>query len=110
MMGRSEVILKFIKFLFRIHIKIIFSFNVNHYYICYSINLGVRLEKEAEHRQSALLEFISSNPPGAFRLRGVVSNLYLAMDKKGNLYGEQDYEDENTLFAEHADVSCSNQK
>ena len=32
------------------------------------------------------------------------------MDKKGNLYGEQDYEDENTLFAEHADVSCSNQK
>ena len=87
-----------------------FSFNVNDYYRCYFINSGVRLEKEADHRQSALLEFISSNPPGAFRLRGVVSNLYLAMDKKGNLYGEQDYEDENTLFAEHADVSCSNQK
>ena len=108
MMGRSEVRLNFITFPIQIHIKI--SLNFNHYYRCYFINSGVRLEKEADHRQSALLEFISSNPPGAFRLRGVVSNLYLAMDKKGNLYGEQDYEDENTLFAEHADVSCSNQK
>ena len=111
MMGRSEVRSNFNTFLIRIHINIyFFSFNVNYYYRCYFFYSGVRLEKEADHRQSALLEFISSNPPGAFRLRGVVSNLYLAMDKKGNLYGEQDYEDENTLFAEHADVSCSNQK
>jgi hypothetical protein len=51
------------------------------------------------------LEFIPSNPPGAYRLKGVASNLYLAMDKKGILYGEEDYEDEHTLFAEHADVS-----
>ena len=109
MMGRSEVKSNFNTFFMRIHI-LFFSFNVNDYYRCYFINSGVRLEKEADHRQSALLEFISSNPPGAFRLRGVVSNLYLAMDKKGNLYGEQDYEDENTLFAEHADVSCGNQK
>ena len=62
------------------------------------------MDSAAEHRQAALLEFLPSNPPGAFRLRGVVSNLYLAMDKKGMLYGEEDYEDENTLFAEHADV------
>ena len=67
-------------------------------------NSGVRLEKEMGHRQAALLEFLPSNPPGAFRLRGVVSNLYLAMDKKGMLYGEPDYEDENTLFVEHAEV------
>lgn len=65
---------------------------------------GVKIQVDTEHRQFALLEFLPSNPPGAFRLRGVASNLYLAMDKKGNLYGEEDYEDDNTLFAEHADV------
>ena len=66
--------------------------------------LGIRLDKNVEQRHNALLEFIPSNPPGAFRLRGVASNLYLAMDKKGKLYGESDYEDDNTLFAEHAHV------
>ena len=66
--------------------------------------LGVDIQKETEKRQCALLEFMPSNPPGAFRLRGVSSNLYLAMDKKGMLYGEENYEDDNTLFVEHADV------
>ena len=69
--------------------------------------LGVHINKETENHQNALLEFIPSNPPGAFRLRGVISNLYLAMDKKGILYGEQDYEDDHTLFVEHADVRIS---
>ena len=66
--------------------------------------IGVDIEKETEQHQCALLEFIPSNPPGAFRLRGVASNLYLAMDKKGMLYGEENYEDDHTLFVEHADV------
>ena len=67
--------------------------------------IGVDIQKETEQHQCALLEFIPSNPPGAFRLRGVASNLYLAMDKKGMLYGEENYEDDHTLFVEHADVS-----
>ena len=67
--------------------------------------IGVDILKETEQHQCALLEFIPSNPPGAFRLRGVASNLYLAMDKKGILYGEENYEDDHTLFVEHADVS-----
>ena len=80
----------------------------NDWYISNSYNfnlfVGVKIQNETELRQFALLEFIPSNPPGAFRLRGMVSNLYLAMDKKGNLYGEEDYEDDTTLFVEHADV------
>ena len=67
--------------------------------------LGIKFDKNAGLRQNALLDFIPSNPPGAFRLKGVATNLYLAMDKKGMLYGEADYEDDNTLFAEHAHVS-----
>ena len=60
---------------------------------------------DADGRSSALLEFIPSVPPGAFRLRGVVTNLYLAMNDKGQLYGEPDYEDEATMFVQHAHVS-----
>ena len=59
----------------------------------------------AQGRSTALLEFIPSVPPGAFRLRGVATNLYLAMNDKGRLYGEPDYQDEATMFVQHAHVS-----
>ena len=61
----------------------------------------------AQGRSTALLEFIPSVPPGAFRLRGVATNLYLAMNDKGRLYGEPDYQDEATMFVQHAHVSNS---
>ena len=60
---------------------------------------------DAEGRSSALLEFIPSVTPGAFRLRGVATNLYLAMNDKGHLYGEPDYEEDATMFVQHAHVS-----
>ena len=50
------------------------------------------------------MEFTPSSPPGAFRMRGVESDLYLAMDEKGRLYGEADRLSSNVLFTEHAQV------
>ena len=52
----------------------------------------------------AILEFIPTEPPGAFRIRGIVADLYLAMDSKGRLYGESDRTDGATIFAEHSQV------
>lgn len=52
--------------------------------------------------KNAILEFIPTKPPGAFRIRGVEANLYLAMDSKGKLYGESDRTNGATLFAEHS--------
>ena len=51
-----------------------------------------------------VLEFSPSSPPGAFRMRGVESDLFLAMDEKGRLYGEGDRLNNNVLFTEHAQV------
>lgn len=53
----------------------------------------------------SVLEFTPSNPPGAFRIRGVDSDLYLAMNAKGRLYGEKDRLNENTLFSEQSLVT-----
>ena len=41
---------------------------------------------------------------GAYRIRGVEANLYLAMDTKGRLYGESDRSEGGTVFAEHSEV------
>ena len=37
-------------------------------------------------------------------MRGVESDLYLAMDDRGRLYGEGDRLNSNVLFTEHAQV------
>ena len=66
---------------------------------------GIVIKEQPEHRRAALLEFIPSVPPGAFRLRGVATNLYLAMNEDGKLYGEPDYDSDFTLFAQHSHVS-----
>eukprot|EP00095_Tigriopus_kingsejongensis_P007514 maker-scaffold103_size370364-snap-gene-1.19 protein:Tk07514 transcript:maker-scaffold103_size370364-snap-gene-1.19-mRNA-1 annotation:"heparin-binding growth factor 1" len=50
----------------------------------------------------SVLEFTPSDPPGAFRIRGVESDLYLAMNDKGCLYGEKNRQIQGTLFQEHA--------
>ena len=55
--------------------------------------------------QNAILEFTPTEPPGAFRIRGIASNLYLSMDNKGRLYGESDRANGATVFAEHSQVS-----
>lgn len=54
--------------------------------------------------KNAILEFIPTEPPQAFRIRGIESNLYLAMDVKGRLYGESDRSEGGTVFAEHSAV------
>ena len=55
-----------------------------------------------EFHKNAVMEFTPSNPPGAFRIRGVESGLYLAMDSKGRLYGQKDALNEDALFTEHS--------
>ncbi len=67
---------------------------------------GVR-EEFSKH---SVLEFTPSSPVGAFRIRGVESDLYLAMDSKGRLYGEKDRQDENALFTEHSSQVVEEQK
>ena len=57
--------------------------------------------EEAPANKNAVLEFISTEPPGAYRIRGIQANLYLAMDAKGKLYGESDRTEGSTIFAEH---------
>ncbi|XP_063904546.1 fibroblast growth factor 1-like [Zophobas morio] len=46
------------------------------------------------------LEIISAGYPGHVRIKGLLTNLYLAMDKKGRLYGEPDMNEDNTIFIE----------
>ena len=67
-----------------------------------SQNQGEELSSTAN--KYAILEFIPTEPPGAFRIRGIEADLYLAMDSKGRLYGEADRTDGATIFAEHAEV------
>ena len=39
--------------------------------------------EEAPANKNAVLEFIPTEPPGAYRIRGIQANLYLAMNAKG---------------------------
>ncbi|TRY69946.1 hypothetical protein TCAL_05211 [Tigriopus californicus] len=55
-----------------------------------------------ENDPHSVLEFTSSDPPGAFRIHGVEADLYVAMDEKGRVYGEKNRQHEGTLFQEHA--------
>ena len=64
---------------------------------------GVPEEVGPLHK-NAILEFIPTEPPGAYRIRGVEANLFLAMDPKGRLYGESDRSEGSTIFAEHNQV------
>ncbi|CAG0888803.1 unnamed protein product [Cyprideis torosa] len=47
-----------------------------------------------------LLEFSSAEQGGEVQIRGVESNLYLAMDRKGKLYGESNRYEEGTVWIE----------
>lgn len=51
------------------------------------------------------MEFTPTEPPGAYRIKGIASNLYLSMDSKGKLYGEADRSNGATVFAEHSQVN-----
>ena len=64
--------------------------------------------EEAPANKNAVLEFIPTEPPGAYRIRGIQANLYLAMDGKGKLYGESDRTEGSTIFAEHTQDKVSN--
>jgi len=57
--------------------------------------------EEAPANKNAVLEFIPTEPPGAYRIRGIQANLFLAMDAKGKLYGESDRTEGSTIFAQH---------
>jgi hypothetical protein len=46
------------------------------------------------------LELISAGYPGHVRIKGLLTNLYVAMDKKGRLYGEPDMMEDSTIFIE----------
>jgi fibroblast growth factor 1 len=48
----------------------------------------------------AFLELISAGYPGHVRIKGLLTNLYVAMDKKGRLYGEPDMMEDSTIFIE----------
>ena len=64
--------------------------------------------EEAPANKNAVLEFIPTEPPGAYRIRGIQANLYLAMDEKGKLYGESDRTEGSTIFAEHTQNKVRN--
>ena len=64
--------------------------------------------EEAPANKNAVLEFIPTEPPGAYRIRGIQANLYLAMDAKGKLYGESDRTEGSTIFAEHTQSKVRN--
>uniref|UniRef100_A0A1B6E0A8 Fibroblast growth factor n=1 Tax=Clastoptera arizonana TaxID=38151 RepID=A0A1B6E0A8_9HEMI len=53
-----------------------------------------------EVHEDAIVEFNSVNHYGIIRIRGVKSNLYLAMNAKGKLYGEANPENPATIFIE----------
>ena len=68
------------------------------------------LEEECTNSSSTnnpntILEFTPTEPPGAYRIKGIASNLYLSMDSKGKLYGEADRSNGATVFAEHSQVN-----
>ncbi|RZC32117.1 FGF domain containing protein [Asbolus verrucosus] len=46
------------------------------------------------------LKLTSAGYPGHVRIKGLLSNLYVAMDKKGRLYGEPDMMEAATIFIE----------
>ncbi|XP_008196985.1 fibroblast growth factor 1 [Tribolium castaneum] len=46
------------------------------------------------------LEVMSAGHPGHVRIKGLLTNLYVAMDPKGRLYGEPDMTDNSTIFIE----------
>jgi fibroblast growth factor 1 len=46
------------------------------------------------------LELISAGYPGHVRIKGLLTNLYVAMDKKERLYGEPDMMEDSTIFIE----------
>ncbi|XP_075227068.1 fibroblast growth factor 1-like [Lycorma delicatula] len=54
---------------------------------------------EDETNKYAIMEF-SSAGIGEVRIRGEEANLYLAMNKKGKLYGEPNKEEQGTIFVE----------
>ena len=64
--------------------------------------------EEDSTNKNAVLEFIPTEPPGAYRIRGIQANLYLAMDAKGKLYGESDRTEGSTIFAEHTQNKVRN--
>ena len=49
----------------------------------------------------AVLELQPGPEQGSVRMRAVEVDLYLAMDKKGRLYGEKERNDPCNLFMEH---------
>lgn len=63
--------------------------------------------EQAPANKNAILEFSPTEPTGAFRIRGIEANLYLAMDATGKLYGESDRSHGATVFAEHVQVLLS---
>ena len=66
---------------------------------------GVLEEENSTNNPNTILEFTPTEPPGAYRIKGIASNLYLSMDSKGKLYGEADRSNGATVFAEHSQVN-----
>ncbi|KAL1131253.1 hypothetical protein AAG570_010871 [Ranatra chinensis] len=54
---------------------------------------------EEDMNKYAVMEFTSAGV-GDVRIRAVESNMYLAMDNKGRLYGEENPMEEGTVFKE----------
>ncbi|KAG5885638.1 hypothetical protein JTB14_012068 [Gonioctena quinquepunctata] len=46
------------------------------------------------------LEILSSGYPGHIKIRGLLTNLFIAINKKGRMYGEADPMEESTVFIE----------
>ncbi|XP_046670412.1 fibroblast growth factor 1-like [Homalodisca vitripennis] len=55
---------------------------------------------DADMDACAIMEFTSVDFGGLVRIRGIKSNYYLAMNKKGRLYGEPNPEEDETVFIE----------
>ncbi|XP_054272190.1 fibroblast growth factor 9-like isoform X2 [Macrosteles quadrilineatus] len=55
---------------------------------------------DEDMNQFAVLEFTSAGFGGLVRIRGVNSSLYLAMNKKGRLFGEPNPREDETVFIE----------
>ncbi|KAK9888100.1 hypothetical protein WA026_000375 [Henosepilachna vigintioctopunctata] len=58
--------------------------------------LGTRDENDLH----TMLELVSAGFPGHVRIRGIATNTFVGMDKKGRLYSEVDVNEENTVFIE----------
>nr|XP_023024745.1 fibroblast growth factor 1-like [Leptinotarsa decemlineata] len=46
------------------------------------------------------LEIVSAGYPGHIKIRGLLTNLYIAMNRKGRIYGDADPMEESTVFLE----------